>query len=198
MSAIFFSRLALGLAVMAAFGTAGLALRLAAAPAAAAAHFADADDLPLALRGKALYRQHCAQCHGRYLQGQPLWQLLDENAGRRAPAQDETGHSWQHSDEDLFHMTKYGRFAASPPDEVSYMPAFKDTLADRDILAVIAFIKARWPLGLRVSQALLNADQAGMPSGAETVEWRLPPTCNVLLNRQRAAARRAAPPSASP
>ncbi len=69
------------------------------------------------------------------------------------------------------------------------MPAFKDTVEDRDILAVIAFIKARWPLGLRVSQALLNPDQTGMPKGAETVEWRLPPTCNVLLQRQRAKAR---------
>jgi mono/diheme cytochrome c family protein len=189
MSALSVPRLALGLAVAAALGTAALALRLAPAPAAPAPHFADADDLALALHGKDVYRAHCAQCHGRYLQGQPLWQLLDKDAGRRAPAQDETGHSWQHSDEDLFHMTKYGRFPETPPDAISHMPAFKDTVEDRDILAVIAFIKARWPLGLRVSQALLNPDQTGMPKGAETVEWRLPPTCNVLLQRQRAKAR---------
>ena len=72
------------------------------------------------------------------------------------------------------------------------MPAFAETLSDREILAVLAFIKARWPLGIRVSQALLNPDEAGMPAGAgadaDAVEWRLPPTCNVLLQRQRAAA----------
>src|SRR5260370_38819894 len=73
-------------------------------------------------------------------------------------------------------MTKYGRFAAAPPDHVSYMPPFKDRLSDDEILAVIAFIKARWPLGLRVSQALLNPGYAGMPAQADQVEWRLPPT----------------------
>jgi len=86
-------------------------------------------------------------------------------------------------------MTKYGRFPTVAPDDPSAVPAFAETLGDRDIVAVLAFIKARWPLGIRVSQALLNPGDAGMPAGADTVEWRLPPTCNVLLQRQRATAR---------
>ncbi len=85
-------------------------------------------------------------------------------------------------------MIKYGRFPTVAPDQPSAMPAFAETLSDREILAVLAFIKARRPLGIRVSQALLNPDEAGMPAGADAVEWRLPPTCNVLLQRQRAAA----------
>ncbi len=155
--------------------------------AAAASHFADAADVALATLGKRVYADYCASCHGRNLQGQPLWQLDDKFAGRRAPAHDETGHTWQHADEDLFHKTKYGRFAAEPADPVPAMPAFAAILDDQQIFAVLAFIKARWPLGLRVSQAMLNPGFAGMPTDANDVEWRLPPNCNVLLRRQGAA-----------
>ena len=170
------------------------ALMLAAVPAmavvaprhtaAADAHFADAADGGLVTRGNGVYAGYCAGCHGRSLQGQPLWQLDDEFAGRRAPAHDETGHTWQHSDEDLFHKTKYGRFAAEPAVADPAMPAFAAILDDERILAALAFIKARWPLGLRVSQAMLNPGFAGMPAEANAVEWRLPPNCNVLLRRQ--------------
>jgi S-disulfanyl-L-cysteine oxidoreductase SoxD len=167
----------------------------------ALAHFADADDPGVVRLGKKIYMGHCASCHGRNLQGQPLWQLIDEYADRRAPAHDETGHTWQHSDEDIFHMIKYGRFPSAPAGLVSYMPPAVGVLSDREILNVMAFIKARWPIGLRASQAMLNPGRAGMPHQASSREWVLPPTCNVLL-RQRAAAARtgngAAIPSTNP
>jgi len=131
----------------------------------------------MAALGKRIYMRACASCHGRNLQGQPLWLLVDEYAGRRAPAHDETGHTWQHSDEDIFHIIKYGRFASAPAGRVSFMPALATVLKDREILAVMAFIKARWPIGLRVSQAMLNPGFAGMPRKANDVEWRFPPTC---------------------
>jgi len=158
--------------------------------AASDAHFADASDGALVALGKGVYAGYCASCHGRNLQGQPLWQLDDKFAGRRASAHDETGHTWQHADEDLFHKTKYGRFAAEAADHVSAMPAFAAILDDHQILAAVAFVKARWPLGLRVSQAMLNPGFAGMPVDADDVEWRLPPNCNVLLRRQGAASLR--------
>jgi mono/diheme cytochrome c family protein len=169
-----------------------LIMVILAPPDAAAtdAHFADAADRALATLGKRVYAGYCASCHGRNLQGQPLWQLDDKFAGRRAPAHDETGHTWQHADEDLFRKTKYGRFAAEPADPVPAMPALAAILDDHQILAVLAFIKARWPLGLRVSQAMLNPGFAGMPIDANDVEWRLPPNCNVLLRRQGAASLR--------
>ena len=120
----------------------------------------------------------CSSCHGRRLQGQALWQVMDQYAGRRAPPQDATGHTWQHADEALFHMTKFGRFPASPPHRPSYMPAFAGRLTDREILAVLAFIKSGWPVGIRASQAMLNPGQEGMPKGAGDTSWTLPPNCS--------------------
>jgi S-disulfanyl-L-cysteine oxidoreductase SoxD len=144
----------------------------------AIAHFADADDPGMVRLGRKIYMGHCASCHGRNLQGQPLWQLIDEYAGRRAPAHDETGHTWQHSDEDIFHMIKYGKFPSAPAGLVSFMPP-AEGLSDREILDAMAFIKARWPIGLRASQAMLNPGHAGMPPQASGQQWMLPPhaTC---------------------
>jgi len=48
------------------------------------AHFANAEDAAAVSTGKMLYRRHYATCHGRYLQGQPLWQLDQESSVRRA------------------------------------------------------------------------------------------------------------------
>jgi mono/diheme cytochrome c family protein len=176
--------LLLGCAVVALLAASAVAAALALrAPAAPRLHFADAENAAAVLEGKRLYASHCASCHGRKLQGQLLWQVQDEFAGRRAPAHDQTGHSWQHADEDLFAMTKFGRFATTPAAAKSYMPAYAQNLSDDQILATIAYIKATWPLGLRVSQALLNPDNAGMPRNADTVEWRLPPTCQAALQR---------------
>jgi mono/diheme cytochrome c family protein len=176
--------LLLGCGVVAVLAASAVAAALALrAPAAPRAHYADAEDTAAVLEGKKLYASHCAGCHGRKLQGQLLWQVQDEFAGRRAPAHDQTGHTWQHADEDLFAMIKFGRFATTPATVKSYMPAYAQNLSDDQVLATIAYIKATWPLGLRVSQALLNPDYAGMPRNADTVEWRLPPTCQAALQR---------------
>jgi S-disulfanyl-L-cysteine oxidoreductase SoxD len=152
-------------------------------------HFANADDPTRVAAGRLIYAQRCSSCHGKRLQGQPLWQLQDEYSGRRAPAHDESGHTWEHSDEDLFHITRYGRFSATPPNVTSYMPAFEGVLSDEQILDVIAFIKARWPLGLRTSQSLLNPGYAGMPANAQTVDWTFPPTCLTSVQRWRTESR---------
>jgi hypothetical protein len=105
-----------------------------------------------------------------------------------APAFDETGYTWQHSDEEIFRITKYGKPAKTPPAAVSFMPAFQDALNDRQILAIIAFIKARWPVGLRILQAMRNPGFAGMPANADAADWQLPPNCNAILRRSEAAA----------
>lgn len=153
-------------------------------------HFADADDVEKVKAGKVLYARHCASCHGRQRQGQPLWQLQDQFAGRRAPAHDQTGHTWAHSDDDLFWMTRDGRFPATPAGVVSYMPAFHDSLANGQIIAVIAYLKASWPVGLRISQAMLNPGNEGMPAvSAADADWTLPPTCTISAQAWRTTSR---------
>jgi mono/diheme cytochrome c family protein len=161
---------------------AAAALQTAQAPL----HFANADDEKLVDRGSYVYQMECSSCHGHRLEGQPLWQVNDQFAGRRAPAQDGTGHTWQHSDDDLFQMTKYGRFPSTPARVHSYMPAFVGNLTDRDIVAVLAFIKSDWPIGLRAAQAMLNPGLAGMPKDADKTSWTLPPNCNASFRRWNA------------
>lgn len=165
----------LALALAAAIGAGVASAAALDTPLAAGGHFADADDNALVLQGRQIYQRQCAGCHGRSLQGQPLWQLRDAYAGRRAPAHDQTGHTWQHADADLFRMVKLGRFDEGVP--ATAMPAFRDKLEDREILAVIAFIKASWPIGLRVAQAMLNPGSAGLPAQAAQGDWQFPATC---------------------
>jgi len=172
-----------------ALAAAALAISTAGATAAPAAfHFANADDRNLVGEGLAIYMPTCSSCHGKRLEGQALWQVEDRFAGRRAPAHDATGHTWQHSDEALFYMTKFGHFPAAAP-HVSYMPAFAGHLSDREIVAVIAFIKANWPVGIRASQAMLNPGQAGMPREAAKGSWTLPPNCTGTIGYWSAASK---------
>jgi mono/diheme cytochrome c family protein len=156
---------------------AALAFVVVFGTAHAETHFANADNAALVGKGRLAYARNCAACHGRNLQGQALWQLQDQFVGRRAPAHDATGHTWQHSDENLFQMVKFGRFPDAPKKAVSYMPAFGGNLSDAEILAVLAFIKSRGPIGLRASQASLNPGFAGMPADIGTTPWTLPPNC---------------------
>ncbi len=175
-----------GAALVLASAAALLSLRLVGAQSV---RFADADDRVATIAGAHVYAGQCAPCHGRRLQGQPLWQLVDENSGRRAPALDATGRAWSRSDEDLFDIVKFGRYADTPKARRSHMPAFQSRLDDREIWSVLAFVKARWPIGPRALQALRNPGREGMPRVADNSDWRLPPTCLSPESLAEAAAR---------
>lgn len=96
--------------------------------------------------GAKIYAEHCAACHGAKLEGQPNWRQRLPNGRMPAPPHDESGHTWHHTDEVLFGITKHGLLPgkyASPGYE-SDMPAFGGKLTDDDIWAVLAFIKNHW------------------------------------------------------
>jgi mono/diheme cytochrome c family protein len=103
-------------------------------------------------RGRRLYAQHCASCHGAKLEGQANWQEPLPNGRMPAPPHDATGHTWHHSDGELLLITKKG-MAAVVPGYQSDMPAFENVASDADIEAVFAFIKETWPSEARQYQA---------------------------------------------
>lgn len=99
--------------------------------------------------GKALYAENCASCHGDNLEGQPNWRIADEDGVLPAPPHDETGHTWHHSNADLFNYTKLGGAKALAQMGVtgfpSGMPGFADDLSDGQIWDILAFIASTWP-----------------------------------------------------
>ncbi len=110
--------------------------------------------------GQDIYAQYCASCHGANLEGQPDWKRRLENGRMPAPPHDESGHTWHHSDQDLFAITKLGVGGVVPGYE-SDMLAFGEILSDEDIVAVLAFIKSTWPERQRDVQARITAKEGG-------------------------------------
>lgn len=107
-------------------------------------------------RGAQVYADHCAQCHGARLEGEPDWQVRKPSGELPAPPHDSSGHTWHHDDAHLFALTKHGLARYAPPDYKSAMPAFIGKLSDADIRAVIAFIKSTWPDDVRRRQESRN------------------------------------------
>lgn len=102
-------------------------------------------DPELVSLGETVYAEHCAECHGENLEGEPGWQELNDDGSYRAPAQDVTGHTWQHEDTRLIQIIKLGGARVPPSEGVSNMPSYATVLSDREILAVLAYIKSSWP-----------------------------------------------------
>lgn len=106
--------------------------------------------------GRALYQQHCATCHGADLEGQPDWTRPDEGGIYPAPPHDENGHTWHHDDAMLIDYINRGGQAVLDDMGVAFtsaMPAFGPILSDRDIAAILDYIKSTWPEPIRAMQA---------------------------------------------
>ena len=74
-----------------------------------------------------------------------------------APPHDATGHTWHHPDGMLFALTKYGPGPATGnPSYRSDMPAYEGILEDNEIIAVLSYIKSRWPAPVRARHDDIN------------------------------------------
>jgi len=113
-------------------------------------------------RGKTVYAQHCAACHGPRLEGQPNWQDKLPTGRMPAPPHDASGHTWHHPDSVLFGITKHGLVPGkyAPPKYESDMPAFGGQLSDEYIWAVLAYMKSAWPDKIRAVQTEITRDAA--------------------------------------
>ena len=69
---------------------------------------ADPANLQQVTRGQAIYVSACGRCHGEALEGDPNWRIPLSDGSYPAPPHDGTGHTWHHSDELLFRITKHG------------------------------------------------------------------------------------------
>lgn len=95
--------------------------------------------------GRRVYEAHCASCHGARLEGQANWRERRPDGKLPAPPHDASGHTWHHTDEALFKVTKGGLAAIAGAGYETDMPAFAGRLSDEEIWAVLAYIKSRWP-----------------------------------------------------
>jgi mono/diheme cytochrome c family protein len=101
-------------------------------------------DAALVTRGREVYLQNCAACHGAAAQGAPNWQRPNARGDLPAPPHDDSGHTWRHSDVELTGIISNGmRDVFNKTPELT-MPPFKDRLRDADIAAVIAYFKSLW------------------------------------------------------
>ncbi|HYD58726.1 MAG TPA: cytochrome c [Noviherbaspirillum sp.] len=109
--------------------------------------FIDPADQALVTRGKTIYANQCAVCHGAKLEGQPEWRTRRPDGRLPAPPHDETGHTWHHPDAVLVDIVKNGLVPGrtAPDGYQSDMPAYAQVLSDEDIAAVLAYIKSTWP-----------------------------------------------------
>ena len=124
------------------------------------------DDQALVALGSRIYTDNCASCHGINLEGQVEdWQSPGTDGLMPAPPHNETGHTWHHSDEVLFKITKFGiAKVTNLKDYKSAMPAYEDVLSDEEIIAALSFIKSSWPDEIRAGHDEMNARFSERPT----------------------------------
>ncbi|MBA2336746.1 MAG: cytochrome c [Acidimicrobiia bacterium] len=89
--------------------------------------------------GEVLYQAQCATCHGRDLSGHPDWMTPNEDGSFKPPPHDDSGHTWDHSDQLLLKIVRDGGDFSQ-----TRMPTFGHLLDDDEILAILEFFKAGW------------------------------------------------------
>lgn len=114
------------------------------------------DDTQVVAQGAAIYKDACAQCHGVNLEGQPNWRERLPSGRLPAPPHDRAGHTWHHTDTQLFDITKQGPAAVVGGSYESDMPGYDGVLTDHEIIAVLSYIKSTWPATVRARHDALN------------------------------------------
>ena len=95
-------------------------------------------------RGRVIYQQQCASCHGANAEGAPQWPTLAADGLPPAPPQDDSGHTWHHADRVLYETIHMGMNDPLRPGSPLRMPAFGDKLGDAEIGALIDYFKSLW------------------------------------------------------
>ena len=101
--------------------------------------------------GRVLYAASCQACHGD-----------QQGVGRLAlvPSHDSGGHTWHHPDGQLLQTVLDGTSAIReslglPPSDIE-MPPFMERLTQKEVLAILSYIKTWWTEEQRDSQAAVS------------------------------------------
>ena len=101
------------------------------------------------------YNKLCAHCHGWAGDGQP--HVTIENAQKQGyhtvPRHDSEGHTWQHPDQILFEVIKYG---VQAPTNLYPMSPFDEHFTDDAIFGLIEYLKQWWTEEQRQHQSNLT------------------------------------------
>lgn len=102
------------------------------------------DEAPSLDLGRTVYEQHCASCHGVNAEGAPNWQERDAHGELPAPPHNAEGHTWRHSDAELYQMVNKGWRDPFNKTKRLTMPAFGEEMSPEQIRAVITYLKTLW------------------------------------------------------
>lgn len=108
-------------------------------------------------QGGSLYARNCAKCHGANLEGAPDWKRPLADGSYPPPPHDNSGHTWHHPDSLLARIVANG----GDPAYNSKMPAFGAELSDKEISAILEFIKSKWGADERQFQWWVTASRQG-------------------------------------
>ena len=91
-------------------------------------------------RGKPLFAQHCAVCHGEWGQGLAEdWRKTDANGNYPPPPLNGTAHTWHHPTEVLLRTINNGGVPLG-----GVMPAFGAVIDEQQALDIIAYFQSLW------------------------------------------------------
>jgi mono/diheme cytochrome c family protein len=91
-------------------------------------------------RGRKLFLQNCAVCHGQNAGGASNWRQRDPDGKFPPPPLNGTGHAWHHPMKALRMTIRDGTQKIG-----GKMPAWGDKLSDQDIDDIIAWFQGEWP-----------------------------------------------------
>ena len=95
-------------------------------------------------RGRRIYGDECASCHGARAEAASNWQRPDDVGNLPPPPHDDSGHTWRHSDHQLREVIRDGQRDPFNRTPELTMPPLRDRLNDDEIDAVITYFKSLW------------------------------------------------------
>lgn len=105
--------------------------------------------------GKTVFAENCARCHGEFGQGiVENWKKPNPDGSFPPPPLNGSAHTWHHPFEVLMQTIDKGGAPVG-----GTMPAFGDSLSNREKIAVIAYFQSLWDKETYERWVEMNADQ---------------------------------------